>query len=105
MATPFAALETRANAQVLARLSNAVASFAGGAAKAGIYEDAYQTGQVGGNGMASSQPAITVASSDVPSNPVGTSLVVTYAGTDMPFTISAAQPDGAGLTVLLMEAA
>lgn len=71
----------------------------GGAAVTGIFTDPYVIGNVGAVGMATDRPTFVLAASDVPADPVDLPLViggVTYAVVD-------AQPDGTGVTTLLLE--
>lgn len=73
----------------------------GGAAVSGIFDNGYALGSVGPIGMASSQPSLMLATASVPANPVGTAVLV--AGTN--YTIGAHEPDGTGMSRLLLEAA
>lgn len=96
---PFAALEARANRAVFARLANAEVSIDGAAPVGGIFEQDYQQANVGTLGMASSQPAVLVPSGAVPANPVGKAITVR----GVAYAIAAAEPDGVGGTVLVLE--
>jgi hypothetical protein len=98
MPAPFAAMEARTTAAVFKRLANAVATV-GGVAVQGIFDSAYQLGDVGGSGMASTAPVLTLATSDVPASPVGTSVVVNA----LNYTVAAHEPDGTGISRLLLE--
>lgn len=64
-----------------------------------IFDDAYALGNVGTNGMASSQPALTLATADVPAQPRGKPAVVR--GLD--YVIADHEPDGTGISRLLLE--
>lgn len=97
MAAPFAALETRLNSAVFKRMSNADATLAG-APVVGIFEAGFAIGQVG-IGMAGTQPTFTLATANVVGEAVGQSLVVS--GTT--YYVAAHEPDGAGLSRLLLE--
>lgn len=97
----FAALESRVNAAVLGHLANAVATLAGGAPVRCIFDRDYEHAGVGALGMASTQPAITLASADVPANPVG-QLVQVAGGR---FAVAEHLPDGTGMSVLVLEVA
>lgn len=77
----------------------AVDATLGGVAVKGIFDKSYQFGDVGGNGMASTQPAFTLATSAVPANPVGTTLVVG----GVSYTVAAHEPDGTGVSQLFLE--
>lgn len=65
----------------------------------GIFTDPYAMGSVGGLGMATGKPTFALASSDVPANPVGLQLVVG----GVSYEIADAQPDGTGVTTLVLE--
>ena len=66
-----------------------------------MFDNGYASGDVGVLGMASTQPAITLATADVPASPVGMAAVCN--GTA--YTIAAHEPDGTGISRLLLEAA
>jgi hypothetical protein len=51
--------------------------------------------------MASSQPALTLSTADVPATPVGVSVVVGGAS----YLVAAHEPDGTGVSRLLLESA
>jgi hypothetical protein len=72
----------------------------GGVVVSAIFDAAYALGNAGPLGMASSQPMLTLATSAVPADPVGTSVVV--AGTT--YTVGAHEPDGTGMSRLMLEA-
>jgi len=72
----------------------------GGETVAVIFSNGYALGGVGPIGMASSQPMLTLATSAVPADPVGTALVVN----NTTFTIAAHEPDGTGISRLMLEA-
>lgn len=72
-----------------------------GAQVRGIFDNAYRQGEVGYNGMASTQPVFLVATSDVPANPVGASLVVNATS----YLIASVEPDGTGMSQLFLELA
>ena len=73
----------------------------GGVAVSAIFDNGYALGNVGMLGMASTQPAITLASTSVPANPVGLSVVVAGGS----YLVAAHEPDGTGISRLLLEAA
>jgi hypothetical protein len=79
----------------------AVSATLAGAPVRGIFENAYQQGAAGFTGMASTQPVLTLATSDVPAQPVGASLVVNSTS----YTIAHHEPDGTGMSVLFLERA
>jgi len=70
-----------------------------GVTKAAIFDAAFALGSVGPFGMASNAPTLTMATADVPANPVGLSVVaggVTY-------SIVEHQPDGTGISTLQLR--
>lgn len=73
----------------------------GGAAVSAIFDNGYALGSVGPIGMASSQPSLMLASASVPANPVGTAVLVGAAN----YVVGAHEPDGTGMSRLLLEAA
>lgn len=66
-----------------------------------IFDAPFSMGNVGANGMADSAPALTLATLDVPANPVGQHAVVR--GVD--YLIAAHEPDGTGVSKLYLELA
>lgn len=72
-----------------------------GVAVRGIFDNAYQLGDVGASGMASTAPVLTLATTDVPTDPVGKSVVVN----SLSFVVVAHEPDGTGVSLLLLEKA
>lgn len=73
----------------------------GGVAVGVIFDNGYALGNVGMLGMASSQPSITLKTSDVPASPVGTAVLIGAAS----YLVAAHEPDGTGISVLLLESA
>lgn len=100
MAATFAARETRLNQAVFARLSNMDATL-NGVAVTGIFDNANALGSVGPYSMASTQPTLTLPTTSVPANPVGLSAVVGA----VTYLVAAHEPDGTGVSRLLLEAA
>lgn len=72
-----------------------------GLAVTGVFDAAYESGAVGLSGMSSTQPGYTLASASVPAGVVGQLLV--QAGVS--YTVVEHQPDGTGVSVLLLERA
>ena len=72
-----------------------------GSSVSAIFDNANALGSVGPYGMASTQPMLTLPTTSVPANPVGLSAVV-GAVTDL---VAAHEPDGTGVSRLLLEAA
>ena len=66
-----------------------------------IFDNGSARAAVGPFGMATTQPQVTIATASVPSAPVGKAMVVN--GTA--YTIAEHQPDGTGISMLLLEAA
>lgn len=67
----------------------------------GIFDKDYEGGDVGLSGMASTQPGFTLASASVPAGVTG--LVLVHAGVS--YTVVEHQPDGTGVSVLILERA
>ena len=102
MATaPFAELEARLNLVAVQRLANATCSIAGGSDVAAVFDNGYALGSVGTYGMASTQPTLTLATASVPATPVGAAVTVGAAA----YTVAAHEPDGTGVSRLLLEVA
>lgn len=93
----FAALEARVNASVFKHMANAQATVDGNPVDV-IFDGAYVTSDVG-MGMANARPAITLATSDVPATPNGKPVIVN----GVTYAIAAHEPDGTGVSVLLLE--
>lgn len=101
MATaPFAALEARSVNAVFSRLSNTVATL-DGVAVSGIFDAAYVLAAAGTIGMADTRPAFTLPTASVPASPVGKPLVIGASN----YLVAEHQPDGTGVSTLLLEAA
>lgn len=71
----------------------------GGVLVSAIYDNGYALGNVGGFGMASTQPALTLATANVPSAPEGQAVVVG----GVVYLIASHEPDGTGVSRLLLE--
>lgn len=65
-----------------------------------IFDNGYSLGSVGVMGMASSQPALTLPTASVGGNPVGATVQVGAAS----YLVAAHEPDGTGVSRLLLEA-
>lgn len=91
----FAALQSRVNAAVLAKLSDVSATIGGVGGIAGKFDNAY----VDPLGFSGSSPALTCASSDVSAAVQGTVVVVDAVN----YTVAAIKPDGTGMTRLLLQ--
>lgn len=79
----------------------AVTATVDGTDVAAIFDNGYTRHNVGYSGMAGTQPSLTLASADVPADVVGTSATVN--GTS--YLVAAHEPDGTGVSTLLLEAA
>lgn len=95
MPAPFAALESRVNAVTLAKLANVTATV-GAATVSGIFDAAYVSPF---DLAAGSRPVLHCATADVAGYGFGTAVVVNGVN----YTVAEAQPDGAGMTLLLLE--
>lgn len=95
----FAVLEDRLNAAALAKLANCTATVGGGAAISGIFDAAY----LDALGMSGSKPSLSCASADVSTAAQGTAVVVTYKAVVTNYTVCGIQPDGTGMTRLLLQ--
>ena len=72
-----------------------------GSSVSAIFDNANALGSVGPYGMASTQPMLTLPTTSVPANPVGLSAVVGA----VTYLVAAHEPDGTGISRLLLEAA
>ncbi len=99
MAATFVALENRLNLAVFSRLANSDVELDGVVVPA-IFDNISALGSVGPFGMASTQPSITLKTSDVPTSPIGVSAVVGA----ITYLVAAHEPDGTGVSRLLLEA-
>lgn len=78
----------------------------GGVAGLGVqFDNGYALGNVGLMGMASSQPAIVLPTAQVPAEPVATSVVITAGEGTGSYTVAEHQPDGTGISRLVLEVA
>lgn len=93
----FARLEAVANAAVLNHLANVQVQI-GGVIVPGIFRSPSSTDRLGA-GAANVSPSVQVASNAVMAEPVGQR--VTIAG--VLYVITEPQPDGTGMTTLLVE--
>jgi hypothetical protein len=66
-----------------------------------LFDDAYARGDVGPFGMASSAPTLIMPTFEVPTSPVGLPVVVK----GISYTVAAHEPDGTGISRLLLELA
>lgn len=101
MSALFTSALNRLNRAVVSRLSTDEVITVGGSVVSAIFDNGYALGNVGMLGMASSQPSITLKTSDVPADPVGTAVTVNAAA----YLVAAHEPDGTGISRILLEAA
>lgn len=78
-----------------------VACTVAGSAVQAIVDNGYALGAVGVVGVASSQPNLTLPTASVPANPVGSAVVANGVN----YLVAAHEPDGTGMSLLLLEAA
>ncbi len=108
---PFAALEARLNSAVFSRLANVETTLAGVTVR-GIFDNAYALADVGGTGMSSTQPTLTLPTAQIP--PVVLDWFRLYAEpfdpADLVMQLNGAaykavahEPDGTGVSLLLLE--
>ncbi|MBV5299486.1 MAG: hypothetical protein JZU64_15500 [Rhodoferax sp.] len=98
---PFAQAIADMVSAVLPMLANVSATIDGGVPVQGLFTDAYTSADIGPYGMASSAPTLTLASADTPDSPVGKAVTVN----DTNYMVRATEPDGSGLTRLILERA
>lgn len=96
MSNPFAAIESAINSVSLSALGNATANIAGVLVN-GMFDKPYMTPL----GMSNSAPSFIALDSDVESVAVGDSLTIS----GDTWTVREIQPDGRGMTALMLEAA
>lgn len=72
-----------------------------GQAREAIFDNEFMLGRVGDAGLAATQPMLTLRTADVPASPVGKAAVVEA----VTYTIAAHEPDGTGVSRLLLERA
>lgn len=79
----------------------AVQAVVGGVSVRGIFDNAYALGAVGLAGVSATQPTLTVPTAALPGEPVGQAATIGAAD----YTVVAHEPDGTGLSRLLLEEA
>ena len=72
-----------------------------GQAVRGIFDNGFSLGDVGMAGMAGTQPVLTLPTASVPASPVGAAAVVNTVS----YVVAAHEPDGTGISRLLLERA
>lgn len=78
----------------------AVDATVNGAAVRGIFDNGFALGAVG-IGMAGTQPTLRLRTADVAADPVGQAVSVNAVA----YTVAAHEPDGTGVSVLMLERA
>jgi hypothetical protein len=78
----------------------AVACTVNGQAVRGIFDNGFALGAVG-IGMAGTQPTLRLRTADVTADPVGQAVSVNAVA----YTVAAHEPDGTGVSVLMLERA
>jgi hypothetical protein len=73
----------------------------GGVNVRAVFDSGYALGRVGMMGMAGTQPALMLATASVAADPVGLAAVVNGAA----YVVAAHEPDGTGMSLLLLERA
>ena len=97
MTAPFAALETRVNAAVIAHLANATADFGAGVTVDGVFQREYQESL----GVAGNKPVFTALEADLPSITPGTTACSINSTS---YVVAESHPDGTGNALLVLEA-
>lgn len=97
----WADLQTNTNAAVMAAFGGDVLFQGALVPVRGVFDNASSVGTVGPYGMTSTQPSITLPTTQVPTNPVGKTVVV-GGGT---YLVATHEPDGTGMSRLLLETA
>ena len=95
MTARFAALESRVNAAAMRHCANAVATI-GAAEVAVIFDSAH----VEAMGMDATESVVLMRDTDVAANNVASNTALTVRGTA--YYVARLQPDGAGLTALVL---
>ena len=96
MAAPFAALEARINAAVIAHLANATADFGGGVVADVEFGAPYESAL---GVVAGTMPAMRARTVDVAGIAAGAAVTVSGVG----YTVTGLEPDGAGMTLLRLQ--
>jgi hypothetical protein len=96
----FADLEQRSNAAVMRRLSNARAAMIGGS---GDFPVIFDRAHIEAQGVSASAPVVTALDSDITAQGV-VSNVSQLAVRGHTYTVRDIQPDGTGMSLLILEA-
>ena len=79
----------------------AVDATVNGQAVRGVFDNGFALGDVGMAGMAGSQPVLSLPTASVPASPIGVAAVVNATN----YLVAAHEPDGTGMSRLLLERA
>lgn len=79
----------------------AVSCTVGGQARRGIFDAGTRFGSVATAGITSVQPMLTIATVDIPADPVGQAVVVGATN----YVVAAHDADGTGISTLMLERA
>lgn len=99
MGTAFAAIETALNNGALAAIANATLTWSGGGSAEVVYDARYADTQ----GMGNARPQARILNTAMGTLAVGTAVTVTQGSTATAYTIQAIEPDGAGLSALILR--
>lgn len=101
MTAPFAALEARVNQAIISRLANATATVNGTLVQ-GLFQNAHSFQHYGDQiGYESAMPMLTLFTADVPSPAIGAEVSIG----DADYLVQAHEPDGSGMSRLILEPA
>lgn len=95
----WSALQSRLNAACMAAFGDSIVL--NGLSVNARFDDSYSLSTVGYSSMAGTQPMLILATADVPANPVGKTAVVGATT----YLVSTHEPDGNGMSRLLLQAA
>lgn len=100
MTATFQTQELQTAQTVLQCLANCAVTIGANPAVPAIFDNGFALGSVG-IGMAGTQPSLRVLTSAVPADPVGQAVVVNAVN----YAVAAHEPDGTGLSMLMLERA
>jgi hypothetical protein len=79
----------------------AVSCTVNGASRRGIFDTPYRLGGIASAGMSALGPTLTLPTADVSADPVGQAVVIGSTN----YVVAAHEPDGTGVSVLMLERA
>lgn len=97
----FAGLESALNASAIAGFRNARLTWSGGGSAWVVYDARYADTQ----GMANARPQARILDTDLGTLAVGSAVTITQGSTATAYTVQAIEPDGAGLSTLILRRA